>query len=67
MVTSAHHWFITIAFDLVAAGAPNNHFIHDVAAAHLTFGFGLIWCASNLNVCLPVYLGITFFMVVHGC
>ena len=66
MAASAHHWFVTIPADLVATGAPNNHFIHDVAAAYLTLGIGLIWCASNLDKCRPVYLGITFFMVVHA-
>jgi len=66
MAASAHHWFITIPSDLAATGAPNNHFIHDVAAAYLTFGFGLIWCAGNLEKCRPVYLGITLFMVAHA-
>jgi len=51
---------------LAATGAPNSHFIHDVAAAYLTFGVGLIWCAVNLEKCRPVYLGITFFMVSHA-
>jgi len=66
MAASAHHWFINIPSDLAATGAPNSHFIHDVAAAYLTFGLGLIWCAVNLEKCRPVYLGITFFMVSHA-
>jgi len=66
MAASAHHWFVTIPSDLAATGVANNHFIHDVAAAYLTFGLGLIWCASNLDKCRPVYLGVTFFMVAHG-
>jgi len=66
MAASAHHWFVTIPSDLSATGIPNNHFIHDVAAAYLTLGLGLIWCASNLDKCRPVYLGVTFFMIAHA-
>jgi len=57
---------MTIPSDLVATGAPNNHFIHDVATVYLTLGFGLIWCARNLEKYRPVYLGITFFMAAHA-
>ena len=66
MAASAHHWFVTIPADLVSTGEANGHFIHDVAAVYLTFGIALIWCASHLAKCFPVYLCATGFMIAHA-
>ena len=66
MMLSATHWFNNIPADMIATGNPNNHLIHDVGVAYFVFGFGLIWCAMNLERCRPVYLGVTMFMVGHA-
>lgn len=60
------HWFDNIPADLVATGAPNVHFIHDVALAYFVFGVGIFWCASHLQNCRPVFLGVSLFSAGHA-
>ncbi len=66
MVFSALPWFTHMPTDMAATGHPNNHLIHDVGIAYIVFGIGLIWSASNLERCRPVYLGIMLFMTGHA-
>jgi hypothetical protein len=66
MVFSALPWFTHIPADMAATGIPNSHLIHDVGIAYIVFGIGLVWSASNLERCRPVYLGVMLFMTGHA-
>jgi hypothetical protein len=49
-----------------ATGEPNGHLIRDVGFAYIVFGFALNWCALQLEYRRPVFLMVSFFMVVHA-
>ncbi len=66
MVTRAIEWFFLIPADMLATGEPNGHLIRDVGFAYIVFGSALIWCAFQLQSRRPVFLMVSFFMVVHA-
>lgn len=65
MLLHAWSWFAWIP-GVSDTGSANAHFIHDVGVAYATCGIGFVWCARNLAVARPVYLGITLFFVGHA-
>jgi len=66
MVSRAIQWFFHIPVDMPATGEPNGHLIRDVGFAYIVFGFALNWCALQLESRRPVFLMVSFFMVVHA-
>jgi len=66
MVSRAIQWFFHIPADMAATGEPNGHLIRDVGFAYIVFGFALSWCALRLESRRPVFLMVSFFMVVHA-
>ena len=66
MVSRAIEWFFHIPVDMPATGEPNGHLIRDVGFAYIVFGFALNWCALQLKRRRPVFLMVSFFMVVHA-
>ncbi len=66
MVVAALEWFFGIPADMPATGDPNGHLIRDVGFAYIVFGFALNWCALQLQTRRPVFLMVSFFMVVHA-
>lgn len=65
MMLHAWSWFEWIP-GVTDTGEANAHFIHDVGIAFTVCAIGLFWCARNLAVARPVYLGITFFIAGHA-
>ncbi len=66
MVSRAIQWFFHIPVDMPATGEPNGHLIRDIGFAYIVFGFALSWCAFRLESRRPVFLMVSFFMVVHA-
>jgi hypothetical protein len=66
MVSRAIQWFFHIPVDMPATGEPNGHLIRDIGFAYIVFGFALNWCAFRLESRRPVFLMVSFFMVVHA-
>jgi hypothetical protein len=66
MVSRAIQWFFHIPVDMPATGEPNGHLIRDIGFAYIVFGFALKWCAFRLESRRPVFLMVSFFMVVHA-
>ena len=66
MVSRAIEWFFHIPVDMPATGEPNGHLIRDVGFAYIVFGLALNWCALQLRCRRPVFLMVSFFMVVHA-
>ncbi len=66
MVSRAIQWFFHIPVDMPATGEPNGHLIRDVGFAYIVFGFALNWCVFRLESRRPVFLMVSFFMVVHA-
>lgn len=64
MVSRAIQWFFHIPVDMSATGEPNGHLIRDIGFAYIVFGFALNWCALRLESRRPVFLMVSFFMVV---
>ena len=66
MVSRAIEWFFQIPADMPATGEPNGHLIRDVGFAYVVFGFALNWCALQLKDRRPVFLLVSFVMVLHA-
>ena len=66
MVSGAIQWFFHIPADMPSTGEPNGHLIRDVGFAYIVFGFALNWCALLFESRRPVFLMVSFFMVVHA-
>lgn len=65
MLAHAWSWFTWLP-GVMDTGAVNAHFIHDVGIAYALCGAGLLWCACNLAIARPVFIGITLFFVGHA-
>lgn len=65
MLAHAWSWFTWLP-GVMDTGAVNAHFIHDVGVVYAICGAGFIWCARNLPVARPLFVGITLFFVGHA-
>lgn len=65
MMVHAWSWFEWIP-GVTDTGEANAHFIHDVGIAFSVCAIGLFWCARNLSIARPVYLGVTLFIAGHA-
>ncbi|MDD9892074.1 MAG: hypothetical protein OXT49_00995, partial [Gammaproteobacteria bacterium] len=57
MIVHAWSWFEWIP-GVTDTGEANAHFIHDVGIAFTVCANGLFWCARQLDISRPVFLGI---------
>jgi hypothetical protein len=66
MLASPAGWYVGIPAAVPDTGPLNTHFVHDIGVVFCVVGLGGIWCARNLERCLPVHWGITLFYVGHA-
>jgi hypothetical protein len=66
MLASPAGWFAGVPAAVTDTGPLNNHFVHDIGVVFIVVGLGALWCARNLERCLPVHGGITLFYAGHA-
>jgi hypothetical protein len=66
MLASPASWFTGIPAGVPDTGPINVHFVHDIGVVFCVVGIGALWCARNLERCLPVHWGITMFYAGHA-
>jgi hypothetical protein len=66
MLASPAGWFVGLPAAVTDTGPLNSHFVHDIGVVFAVVGLGAIWCARNLERCLPVHWGITLFYAGHA-
>ena len=66
MLGAPHARGIRPAMRVPDTGPFNAHFVRDIGVTFAVLGVGFGWCATNLDRCYPVYLGLTAWFVGHA-
>jgi hypothetical protein len=59
-------WYADLPAAIPHTGSYNAHFIRDLGVAFIVAGLGFGWCATHLDRCRPVHLGLTIFFAGHA-
>jgi hypothetical protein len=59
-------WYWDLPAGVPDTGPFNAHFVRDIGITFVVIGAGFAWCATNLDRCYPVHLGLTAWFVGHA-
>jgi hypothetical protein len=66
MLISASSWYSRLPAGIPDTGPLNHHFVHDVGVAFVVIGLAFGWCASHLESCRHIHIGLTAFFAGHA-
>jgi hypothetical protein len=66
MLAAPCSWYLDLPVRVPDTGPFNPHFVRDIGVTFVVLGAGFGWCATNLDRCYPVHLGLTAWFVGHA-
>jgi hypothetical protein len=66
MLAAPYSWYWDLPASVPDTGPFNPHFVRDIGVTFVVLGAGFGWCATNLDRCYPVHLGLTGWFVGHA-
>jgi len=66
MLFFAENWYLNLPAGIEDTGPLNTHFVHDIGLVYCIAGLAAFYCASRINNCKVVHIGLTLFTVGHA-
>jgi hypothetical protein len=66
MLAAPYAWYVALPARVPDTGPFNPHFVRDIGVTFVVLGAGFGWCATHLDRCYPVHLGLTAWFVGHA-
>ena len=66
MLAAPYAWYVALPASVPDTGPFNPHFVRDIGVTFVILGAGFGWCATHLDRCYPVHLGLTAWFIGHA-
>lgn len=66
MLFLAENWYFNLPAGIEDTGPLNTHFVHDIGLVYCIAGIAAFYCASRIDNCKAVHIGLTLFTVGHA-
>jgi hypothetical protein len=66
MLVAPDSWYWNLPASVPDTGPFNPHFVRDIGVTFVVLGAGFGWCATYLDRCYPVHLGLSAWFVGHA-